>query len=115
MGRWGRIRREKPNKFSAVKQTYNGCSYDSKKEAEYAKKLDWMKKGNLVMKWERQHKIEVRVEGVHICNYYIDFKVYFINGSVEYHEVKGYSTDVWRLKWKLAKACYPNRIFKLIK
>ena len=39
-----------------------------------------------------------------MCNYFIDFKVIYPNGSIELVEVKGFETDVWRLKWKLTEA-----------
>lgn len=102
-------------KYRNTKQTYNGYSYDSKLEAGHAQHLDLLIKAGEVEKWERQHKISIDINGVHICNYFIDFKVYFIDGRIEYHEVKGYETDVWKLKWKLSKAIYPDNNFVLIK
>ena len=68
---------KKKNKYSAIKQTYNGRVYHSKKECE--------------------------VNGIKICNYYMDFKVIHLDGSVELIEVKGYKTDVWKIKWKLTE------------
>lgn len=103
------------NKFNAIKQTYNGYSYDSRMEARYAAQLDLLIKAGEVQKWERQHKISIDVNGVHIANYYIDFKVWKTDGSVEYHEVKGAETALWRLKWKLSQALYPDWKFELIK
>ncbi len=103
------------SKYKAVKQNYNGYSYDSKLEANWAAQLDLMIKAKEVKKWERQHKISIDIDGIHICNYFIDFKVWFTDGRVEYHEVKGYETEVWKLKWKLSKALYPDNNFVLIK
>lgn len=105
----------KGNKYGSVKQSYNGYNYDSGLEAKYAAELDWLIKAKEVEKWKRQFKIEIDVNGVHICNYYIDFKVYFTDGRIEYHEVKGFETDVWKMKWKLSKALYPDNNFVLIK
>lgn len=104
----------KKNKYNAKKSFYNGYNYDSIKEAEYAMQLDWLKKAGEVEKWERQHKIDIRVNGQHICNYYIDFKVYYIDGHIEYHEVKGFETDLWRIKWRFVNALYDWK-FVLIK
>lgn len=103
------------NKYGNKRQTYGGYSYDSKFEAGYAAELDWRIKANEVEKWERQVKLSLDIAGVHIANYFIDFKVYFKDGRVEYHEVKGFETDVWRMKWRLAKALYPDNNFVLIK
>lgn len=105
----------KKNKYGAVRQTYNGYSYHSKKEAEYAAHLDWRIKAGEVEKWERQHKISLDVNGKHIGNYFIDFKVYLSDGSIEYHEVKGAETSTWRMKWQLTKALYPDYKLVLVK
>ena len=96
----------KPNKFGAKKQTYNGYSYHSKMEADYAVKLDWRVKAGEVKSWTRQHKFELRVNDSLICKYYIDFRAILADGSIEYIEVKGFETDLWRLKWKMTKALW---------
>lgn len=103
------------NKYNAQSQVYNNYRYDSRKEATYAIELDWRIKAGEITKWERQHKISIDVNGIHICNYYIDFKVYYPNEKIEYVEVKGFETDLWRLKWRLSKAMYPDYKFILVK
>ncbi len=115
MGRQTKQFFSKKNKFGAIRQTYNGRSYDSKLEAQYAAQLDWMIKANEVIDWEPQHKISIDVNQVHIANYFIDFKVWFKDGRIEYHEVKGAETDVWRMKWRLCHALYGEYNFVLIK
>ena len=77
--------------------------------------LDWMIKAGDVEKYERQYKIDLIVNNISVGKYYIDFKVYYKDGHVEYHEVKGFETDLWRIKWKLAKAIYADYTFVLIK
>lgn len=103
------------NKYNAVRQTYNNYNYDSKREARHAFDLDCLIKEGEVTKWQRQYKIEIVINGKLICNYYIDFKVWYSDGRIEYHEVKGAETQLWRLKWKLSKVLHPDWIFKLIK
>ena len=46
-------------------------------------------------------KLELKVNGIKICNYYIDFKVIHADDSVELIEVKGMRTSTFNLKWKL--------------
>lgn len=99
-------RYQNANKFGAVRQTYGGYSYHSKKEAQYAAELDWRIKAKEVKEWSRQHKFEIYVGGKLICKYYIDFRVVLTDGSIEYVEVKGFSTDLWMLKWKLTNALF---------
>ena len=92
------------NKYGNIKQTYGGRSYDSKKEAAWAMELDKMKLVGEIKEIIPQYKIDLRVNNIHICNYYMDFKVVLSDGSIEFHEVKGFETAIWRLKWKLTEA-----------
>ena len=103
------------NKYNNKKSSYGGRMYDSIKEAAYAEEMDWLKKAGEITEIIPQFKIDIRVNDVHVCNYYIDFKITYANERVEYHEVKGFETDVWRLKWKLCKAIFPDNHFVLIK
>jgi len=92
------------NKFKAVKQTYNGFSYDSKKEANKAFELDMLVKAGEIKTWTRQDRIELRGEnGGLVCHYKPDFTVYHLDGTVEIIEIKSKATmtPTWRLKWKL--------------
>ncbi len=110
-----RIFKNKGNKYNAKTSTYNGRHYDSKLEAGYAMELDWMLKAKIIKEWIPQYKMDLRVNDYHIANYYIDFMVIYPDGKVEYHEVKGYETPVWKLKWKMAMAIYGKEKFVLIK
>ena len=94
------------NKYNAKKSNYNGVWYHSNFEAKYAEELDWRLKAKEITSWERQVKIPLDVYGKHICNYYIDFKVYYPDGTVEYVEVKGFETQLWAMKWKLFEAIF---------
>lgn len=96
------------DKYKNVRQTFNNYSYDSKLEAEYAQDLDLRKKAHDIKDWRRQVKIPLSINGQLICNYYIDFVIEHNDGSEEYVEVKGFKTDLWRLKWKLFSAIYPD-------
>lgn len=99
----------KQNKYNAKSNVYNGQIYHSKKESAYAAELDLRLKAKEIKSWDRQVKISLDVNGYHICNYYIDFVIKHNDNSTEYVEVKGYETDVWRLKWKLFEALYGDK------
>ena len=103
------------NKYNAKKSSYGGRSYHSGLERAYAEKLDWQKKACEIKSWTPQFKLSLDVNGVHIANYFIDFAVNLIDGRIEMHEVKGYETDLWRMKWRHAKAIYTQYNFVLIK
>lgn len=87
------------NKFNAETSIYNGVNYHSKLEASYAMQLDWRKKAGEIKNIIRQYRIDLRINGKHWRNYYIDFKVELIDGTFEYIEVKGFPTEVWKMKW----------------
>lgn len=91
-----------PNKYGSVRQTVNGYSYMSKLEAKYAFELDLRVKAKDIKSWERQVKVELKGEnGSKVCNYFVDFLITHNDGLLEYVEVKGFITDLWKLKWKL--------------
>jgi hypothetical protein len=102
------------NKFGAIQTIYNGIKYHSKKEAEFAKKLDILKKAKKIKKWDRQLKLPIVVNGEKICNYIMDFVVETKEGKTQYWEIKGYETQVWKLKWKLLKAQLKDSDIELI-
>lgn len=92
------------NKYKAERQTFAGRSYHSKKEADYAVNLEWKKKAGEIKEIIPQYKIDIRVNGKHITNYFIDFKVVYSDDRVELIEVKGFETNDWLLKWRLTEA-----------
>lgn len=91
----------KKSKYNSKITEYNGVKYHSKAEANHAQKLDLLKKGGLVERWERQHKIRIELYGKHFMDYKVDFKVFFVDGHIEYHEVKGFPTRDFKIVWNL--------------
>lgn len=103
------------NKYNARKTEYNGCTYDSKKEAGYAKKLDLLKMANgkdKVLSIERQVPYEMIVNDIKICTYRLDFKVTYPD-RVEHVDVKGMITAIYKLKKKLMKALHDIDIIEV--
>ena len=103
------------NKYNAKKKSFGNRQYHSGLEANYAAQLELRKKANEIKEITPQYKIRIDVEGKHICNYYMDFKLVMADGSIEMHEVKGFETDLWRIKWRLAIALNPHWKFVLVK
>lgn len=100
----------KKSKYNNEFTLYSGQKYHSKKEAKFAEDLDWRKRCAEVRDWERQVKIEIKVNGIHICNYFADFKVYYSDDSVMFFDVKGYKEggayNYFKTKKKLIEALY---------
>ena len=108
------------NKFGNVKQTYDGYSYMSKAEADYAMELDLRLKAKDIKFWERQFKVAITnpKSDKHICNYFLDFIIQHNDDSYELIEVKGYPTSTWMLKKKLLEVLWlpenPNYRYTVI-
>lgn len=88
---------------------YDGITYHSKREAEYAQQLDAMchaQGRDRVDRWERQIRFPIFVNSQKICDYIVDFLVYYADGRRELVEVKGFWTNEAKLKVKLFQATY---------
>lgn len=100
------IQRKAPRVKGYVRQTYNGYSYMSKLEAAYAEILDKRRAANEIQEWEKQFKVSIDVNGMHITNYYCDFRILHNDNSYELVETKGWETDVYKLKRKMLEAIW---------
>ena len=101
------------HKYGARRTAYGGAWYDSRGEAEYARRLDLLKAAGAIHDWRRggewvlldappggrrRDRITLRP----------DFEVWPAPGRVEVRDFKGVETAVFRLKAKLWKAHYPD-------
>jgi len=78
-------------------------------EANYALYLDWLISQNQIQKWEYEVDVfwfEKIKRGVR--SYKPDFKVYNMDGSIEYHEVKGWMDAKSKTKLKRMRIYYPE-------
>lgn len=92
------------SKYGNQTKNYNGRNYDSIREANLAEELDWRIKAGEIKEVIPQYKISLDVNGKHICNYYVDFKVILADGSIQFIEYKGMVLPIWEMKWKLLEA-----------
>jgi len=110
-------------KYKNIRTDYGGYFYASKLEASYARTLDLLKRATdekqRVANWSRQFKVSFDINGYHITNHYVDFRVEYADGSIELIECKGMETDVWKIKRNLLEALYlhehPEVTYKIIK
>ena len=100
-------------------RTHRGIIYHSIKEKNHAALLDSLKTAKdpkeRVTAWERQCAMPMLVNGKLICTLFVDFRVIYGDGRIEYHEVKGFRTRDFVIKEKLFRALYPERTLKVIK
>jgi len=114
----GKLINKKPyNKYGNKKVEVDGFKFDSKKEATYYGQLKLLLKSGEIMGFDRQVKMPITVNGLHIANYVLDFKVIYADGSIKYVDVKAKTKDgkwiktsVFSLKKKLIEAIYNIKI-----
>ena len=102
------------NKYNAQTCEYNGAVYHSKAEARYAQILDQRKQVGEIQEFWRQQDIPLKVNGVTVCRMVCDFKLLHQDDSVEFVELKGAVTAVFKLKLKLLRALMPNLRYTVI-
>lgn len=96
----------KASKYGNRRTEYNGRWFASRKEANRAAELDLLVRAGVVTKWEPQPRFPIQHKGVAVCTYVGDFEVTYPDGRVEVEDVKGFKTDVYKIKKKLVKAHY---------
>lgn len=106
---------QRTSKMGNRKTQYGSVTYHSAREAAYAAELDLRVKAKDIKRWERQIGVPLEVHGTLIAKYVIDFVIEHTDGTFEYVEVKGFETDVWKLKWKLFEALYPQYVKTIVK
>jgi hypothetical protein len=102
--------------YNKVKKVeYNGFIYDSKKEVEAAAHLNMLKGQGKVVDWKPQpRKFELipsfRKNGKiwRASTYTPDFWVKWHTGKEGYYDLKGFKTEVFRMKQKLFEWRYPE-------
>ena len=101
-------------KYHNQKTTIDGIVFDSKKEAKRYTVLRSLQEGGYIRGLELQVPFELvpKGNGERAVKYIADFVYYDIEKQVSIVEdVKGYKTDVYKLKRKLFKYRYPEYEF----
>jgi hypothetical protein len=94
------------NKYNAAKTEFDGKVYDSKKEAARAAELKLLQKAGEIMAFAEQVTFLLPA-GV---KYIADFVIIGNDLSVTVEDVKGFKTDVYKLKKKLMEEVHGIRI-----
>ena len=104
------LKSKKVNKFGALSCEYMGYKMASHLEIKFAEKLEYEKLANLNKGWDYGVEYSLDVNGIHICNYVLDFRVHNLDDTCSYFDTKGIqkgtSLTMFRIKRKLMKAIY---------
>lgn len=105
----------RPNKYNASRASHNGYVYASQMERDYAVNLDLRVHVGELKSWRRQVSVPLVVEGKMVCRYIVDFVEEYPDGSEVWVEVKGFPTDIWKLKAALFRVLYPERQYRVVR
>ena len=110
---------KKPSKYRSVKTEYNGVIYDSKKEAAYAKTIDFYLETGLIknlltqvkFEWWESHFLGT-LKSIDFKRKYICDFVYFdvTSGQTMYVDVKGFRTAEFKKKKKIVEHLFNIKI-----
>lgn len=97
-------------KYGNIPTEYRGVKYDSKREAAYARDLDFLlhEKNGKLKEWQRQVVVDLVVNERRVCKIIVDFLEIYHDGHERYVEIKGTETKDWKLKWALFDALHPD-------
>ena len=102
------------NKYHNKKVVVDGKKFDSKKEAERYQALKLLEKADVIRNLSRQVPFELipKQKDERAVKYIADF-IYIetATGKIIVEDVKGYRTDVYKIKRKLFKWRYPEYEF----
>jgi hypothetical protein len=104
------------SKYKSKKVQVDGHVFDSKIEARYYEQLKWLQEHNQILFFRLQPRYllqdSFRKDGktYRKIEYIADFEVHHLDGSIEVIDVKGYETEVFKIKRKLFEKKYPHKL-----
>lgn len=101
---------KKQSKYKNKKVKIDGITFASQIEAQRYIELKLLKQAGIIKDFELQPVFKLHA-GI---KYIADFKVIYPDGRVEFEDVKGVETPVFKLKMKLLKTDYPDVILRII-
>jgi hypothetical protein len=105
------LSRARNHKYGAIRCTRNGIKFPSKLERSYYDFLTNLKNEEKILFFLRQVGLHLPGNIKYIC----DFVVFNLNGQIEFIDVKGKETDVYKMKKKLVEEIYPIKIKEIRK
>lgn len=102
---------ERRGKYNARKTEVDGFVFDSRKEAARYQELKLLERAGEITNLVMQVRYPCVINGEAICSYIADFE-YITTADDKLHteDVKGFKTDVYKLKKKLVEALYKIKI-----
>ena len=111
-----KMNRRRRSKYGNRKVEIDGLRFDSKAEALYYSELKLRQRTGEILFFRTQPRyrlldsFEKDGKKHRPIDYIADFEIHHQDGSLEVIDVKGYKTDVFRLKEKMFNAKYPHKL-----
>lgn len=100
----------KKSKYGNKKASRDGLKFDSEKEANYYDDLVTLLRAKQILGFYRQARFPVGGGREYLC----DFVVWYIDRT-EIIDIKGFETEIFKIKADLFKEKYPGLELKIIK
>lgn len=109
------------NKMGNIRTEVDGVKFDSKLEAEYYNQLKLLKQAGIIKEIKLQpryllqegfNKNGKRYQPIH---YVADFEVKYEDGTLEVIDVKGFETNIFKIKEKMFEYKYPELRIRIVK
>lgn len=102
------------SKYKNIRTTINNITFHSKKEARRYEELLMMREAKFIIDLELQPSFKIKINNTFICTYRADFAYFDLKkGQIIYEDVKGFKTQVYKLKKKLTEAQFNITIHEL--
>lgn len=102
------------SKYGNKRTELDGHKFDSKAEMNRYALLKLRERAGEITRLELQPEYQISVNGAPICKYRADFRYFELGAQKQIVEdVKGYKTDVYKLKKKLVEAIYHVKIVEV--
>lgn len=106
----------KKSKYNAHRVKIDGICFDSQKEANYYSDLKMELKAGVIKGFCRQPQF-ILVEGntrERAITYSADFIVFYLDGTAEIVDTKGYEPQQWERTYKMFRIKYPELELKVV-
>lgn len=107
------MRLRKRSKYLNKRAEIDGRKFHSLSEAKRYQELKLLEHSGQISTLILQPRFPLFVEGFKVATYVGDFQ-YSESGRVIVEDVKGFATDVFKLKAKIFKICYPQIELRIV-
>lgn len=103
------------SKYKAKRTEIDGKSFHSKREGQVYCQYKLLERAGEISHLQLQPKYPIVINGVKICDVFLDFQFRDKNGKLRVIDVKGFDTAMSKMKRKMVEAVYPGVKVEIVK